>query len=163
MMDDYGISGDPDGLAYDLAVARGMKSERISQGNAAESISKAIAAGEADSATMCCWVEHVAKKVCSEIVDNDAIDDSQRGSKALIATGLYGKSDEFRELRSLIDIWLDFGEITATKTDSEWDLKPPMIVRAFRSRGFFDGVKDRAAAETARRQLNLVRADRKQR
>ena len=126
--------GDPDGLAYDLEVARGLHSEQIRMREAAERIWMAIANGEADSTTMVCWVEHVARKICSGLVKNDDLDDRQRGSAALMATGLYGKDDRFREMRSLIAMWLDFGELAQIKNGPKWQLTPMMIAIAVRSR-----------------------------
>jgi hypothetical protein len=163
MMDEDETYGDSYGLDYDLEVARGMKSEQISRRKAAENMWRAIAAGEADRAQMVCWVEHVAKEICSEILDNASLADRQRGSKALIATGLYGNDDMYREMRAFISMWLDFGELSQNEGGLEFQLKPPMIVRACRSKGFFAGVKDAAAVETARRQLKLVLKDRAQR
>ncbi|WP_295639470.1 hypothetical protein [Novosphingobium sp.] len=163
MIDDDGECGDPDGLAYDLEVARGMRSEGVSKRQAAERIWKAISAGKADPGTKLCWVEHIAKELCSEIIDKRDLDDKRRGSAALIAMGIYGKDDEFSGIRSLIEMWLDFGDIVNDEVGLKFHLTPKMIVQACQDNDLFRAANDRAAVERARRQLKIVLADRARR
>lgn len=150
--DDHGDDhdhGDPDGLAYDLMKAKGSKSERLT----AEKIWRAIANGEAHDYTKLTWVEHVASELVVELIDNASLDDRLRGLQALNATGLWGMTDTYAELRSYIDMVADFNEIVGHKAAP----KPMQIVPFMRSQGLIeDKVNNRIAGKKAARQIKLA-------
>ena len=141
--------GDPDGLAYDLMKATGHKSERLT----AEKIWRAIANGEAHDYTKLTWVEHVASELVVELIDNASLNDRLRGLHALNATGLWGITDTYAELRSHIDMVADFREIAGLKAAP----KPMQIVPFMRSQGLIDDdVDNRTAGKRAARQIKLA-------
>ena len=141
--------GDPDGLAYDLMKAIGHKSERLT----AEKIWRAIANGEAHDYTKLTWVEHVASELVVELIDNASLNDRLRGLHALNATGLWGITDTYAELRSYIDMVADFREIAGLKAAP----KPMQIVPFMRSQGLIeDDVNNRIAGKKAARQIKLA-------
>lgn len=140
---------DPDGLAYDLMKAIGHKSERLT----AEKIWRAIANGEAHDYTKLTWVEHVASELVVELIDNASLNDRLRGLHALNATGLWGITDTYAELRSYIDMVADFREIAGLKAAP----KPMQIVQFMRSQGLIeDDVNNRIAGKKAARQIKLA-------
>lgn len=146
---DHHDHGDPDGLAYDLMKAIGHKSERLT----AEKIWRAIANGEAHDYTKLTWVEHVASELVVELIDNASLDDKLRGLRALNATGLWGITDTYAELRSYIDMVADFREIAGLKATP----KPMQIVPFMRSQGLIeDDVNNRIAGKRADRQIKLA-------
>lgn len=78
---------DPDGLAYDLHIAQSANPPR----SAVRAVWAAIADGKACDDTKIQWVEHIAKCVQEELLENYDSSDRYRGSKALRALGLHGK------------------------------------------------------------------------
>ena len=150
--DDHGDDhdhSDPDGLAYDLMKAIGHKSERLT----AEKIWRAIANGEAHDYTKLTWVEHVASELVVELIDNASLNDRLRGLQALNATGLWGITDTYAELRSHIDMVADFREIAGLKAAP----KPMQIVPFMRWQGLIDDeVDNRTAGKRAARQIKLA-------
>ncbi len=148
--DDHGDDhGDPDGLAYDLMTAIGHRSERL----AAEIIWRAIANGKAHDNTKLTWVEHVASELVGNLIDNASLDDRLRGLQALNATGLWGITDTYAELRSYIDMVADFREIAGLEAAP----KPMQIVPFMRSQGLIEAdVNNRIAGKKAARQIKLA-------
>jgi hypothetical protein len=91
---------DPDGLAFDLHLAKGANPPR----SAVRAVWAAIADGKACDDTKIQWVEHIANRVHRELLENYDSDDRQRGSKALRALGLYGKVDgRYADDRSFVE------------------------------------------------------------
>ena len=80
---------DPDGLAFELQLAMSASPPR----SAVSALWSAIADGKASRDTKDQWLEHIAKYVHRELLENYDPDDRQRGYKALRALGLYGKVD----------------------------------------------------------------------
>lgn len=80
---------DPDGLAFELHLAKSANPPR----SAVSTIWSAIADGKASRDTKDQWLEHIAKYVYRELLQNYVPDDRQRGYKALRALGLNGKVD----------------------------------------------------------------------
>jgi hypothetical protein len=152
--DDDHDDSDPDGLAYDLMKAIGHKSERLT----AEKIWRAIANGEAHDYTKLTWVEHVASELVVELIDNASLNDRLRGFQALNATGLWGITDTYAELRSYIDMVADFREIAGLEKVAP---ARTQIVRFMQSQGLIEaGVSKSAAGKRADRQIAIVMADR---
>ena len=154
---------DPDGLAYELEVARGTRSKSLSKRKAAERIWTAIATGTACEGTIVSWCEYVAQQITKNIIRNNDLDASRRGSLALECIGLYQRDDEYRQLRSYIEMRLEFEELVTPKDRARRRkrLTPTEIVKEWQSRGHFQGVKIRAAAQTVKRQWNQVIRTRK--
>lgn len=95
---------DPDGLAFELHLAMSKNPPR----SAVRAIWSAIADGKASSDTKGQWLEHIAKYVHRELLENYDPDDRKRGYKALRALGLYGKVDgKYADDRSFVtDLYL---------------------------------------------------------
>jgi hypothetical protein len=149
---------DPDGLAYELEVARGLKSKSLSKRKAAEQIWTAIASGRACETTILTWCEYVAKQISANIIDDKDYDDRLRGGRALKCISLYDRDDEYRELRAFIELRLEFEELVTpgNRAQSRDKLTPMQIVSDWRSLGHFKDVKDRAAAKTVKREWDKI-------
>ena len=151
--DDHGDDHDhrdPDGLAYDLMKAICHKSERLT----AEKIWRAIANGEAHDYTKLTWVEHVASELVVELIDNRSLDKRLRGLKALNATGLWGVSDTYAELRKYIHMIADFRKFAGREDDA---IEPMKIVSFMREQGLIEKkLNNRKAGKRAARQIDLV-------
>lgn len=147
---------DPDGLAFELEVACGMRRDRISQRTASEKIWRAIAAGEAHETTKLHWVAYVAQQLVEGLIDKHNLDDKLRGREALLALELYDKRDLYAELRGLIDTWMCFDDVSGPEPRVTSPPRPRDILHVARDRGMFDEVDDRRALESIRRQLNKV-------
>ena len=147
---------DPDGLAYELEVARGLKSKRITKRTAAEQIWTAIAEGRACETTILTWCEYVAKQITDNIIDNENLDDRLRGALALNCIGLSLRDDKYREMRAHIEMLVFFDEQADHKNPEYEKLTPMRFVEYWRSLGNFKGVSERAAAKTVKREWNKV-------
>lgn len=149
---------DPDGLAYELEVARGSKSDFISKRKAAENIWTAIAKGKACENTIFTWCEYVATQISANIIEDKDCDGRSRGSRALECISLYDRDDEYRELRAFIELRLEFEELVtpSNRAQSKDKLTPMQIVKYWRSLGHFKDVKDRAAAKTVTREWKKI-------
>ncbi len=147
---------DPDGLAYDLEVARGMRSNRTSQRTSTELIWRAIADGKAHASTTTRWAEHVARQMVDVLIDNQDLDDKLRGRAALRALGLYDKKDRYAELRDFIETWMSFHDLSKPEPQVAIPPRSKDILRAARARGMFKGVDNRPALERVRRQIYNV-------
>lgn len=142
--------GDPDGLAYDLMKAKSRQSKRL----AAEKIWRAIANGEAHDYTKLTWVEHVASELVVELIDNRSLDKRLRGLKALNATGLWGVSDSYAELRKYIHMIADFRKLAGREDDA---IEPMEIVPFMREQGLIEEkLNNRKAGKRAAHQINFV-------
>ena len=147
---------DPDGLAYDLEVARGQPSNHTSKRTSTEVIWRAIAEGKAHASTTSCWVTYVARRLVDGVINKLDLDDKLRGREALRALGLYDKGDRYAGLRDLIETMMSFEDLANPDVMPAPPPRPKDILRSARERGLFNGVDDRLAIERVRRQLNIV-------
>ncbi|WP_394730742.1 hypothetical protein [Altererythrobacter sp. GH1-8] len=147
------LEHDPDGLAYALEVARGMKSDSLERRDAAEKIWLAIADNEASEGTKISWVEYIAKRLKKDLLKNDSLDDRQRGSAALNAIGLSYRKDEGYELREFVSNFLDLEDLMKPANEVQKAPKPMQLVRMLREQGLLLNVEDRAAQQRVRRAL----------
>lgn len=103
-MADMDNDAHPDGLVFELHLAMSANPPR----SAVSAVWSAIADGKASRDTKDQWLEHIAKYVHRELLENYDPDDRQRGYKALTAIGLYGKVDgKYADDRSFVtDLYL---------------------------------------------------------
>jgi hypothetical protein len=97
---DMDNDADLDGLALELYLAMSKNPPR----SAVRAVWSAIADGKASSDSKDQWLEHIAKYVHRELLENYDPDDRNRGYKALRALGLYGKVDgKYADDRSFVE------------------------------------------------------------
>jgi hypothetical protein len=146
---------DPDGLAYTLEVARGMKSPWMCERTAAEEIWTAIANGKAHVSTISTWAEYVAKGVVGYLMRDD-LDPMQRGTQALMALRLFSRRELQRPLCAELEMYLSLDDLTLPAGAPQPRRKTAVLVEFLRAQGHFEGLTNRVAAKRVERLLEKM-------
>lgn len=132
---------DPDRLARALEAAQNRKMSGLTRRSASERIWRAIAAGTAHDSTKILWVEIVAKRLVEQVLDNEYLEDSRRGSESLSALGIYARDDCHAEMRSVIETYISFPDLDDPENTST--PSPAAIYSVLLGAGFFQDDGDK--------------------
>ena len=116
---------------------------------AIESVWRDIASGTASRHTREEWLDHIAGKVLTELIDNPALSEKHKGSAALSVLGLLGRKVINSKLLDDIDTLMAFGDLDQPSRR----ITHLEIVKSLRSSGHFARLSEGQAVRLLRNLL----------
>ena len=136
-------------LIFEIAIGRQNERPGLERRFAIESVWRDIASGTASQHTREEWLDHIARKVVSGIIDNAELNEKHKGSAALSALGLLGRKVINSKLLDDIDTLMAFGDLDQPSRR----ITHLETVTSLRTFGHFDRLDDRAAVRLLRNLL----------
>ena len=136
-------------LIFEIAIGRQNARPGLERRYAIESVWRDIASGTAGPHRREEWLNHIAKRVLTEIIDNAELSEKHKGSAALKVLGLWGRKVINSKLLDDIDTLMAFGDLNQPSRR----ITHLERVKSLRSFGHFDELDDRAAVRLLRNLL----------
>ena len=136
-------------LVFEIAIGRQHDRPGLERRYAIESVWRDIASGTAGRHRREEWLDHIARRVVSSIIDNRDLSEKHKGSAALSALGLLGRKVTNSKLLDDIETLMAFGDLVQPSRR----ITHLEIVSSLRSSGHFAEVDDRKAVRLLRNLL----------